>query len=166
TRYRRFFSPLSNLTDPQWRYLTEIDQDDHVAWGIVPLDRPDLIGVGVGRFITLEEDPHTAEFALLIRDEMQGEGYGTLLLAVLYWLAKQKGLKKLRGIVQPDNLVVQDWTRRLGGHPHLNDEGHYVVDIPLQGEIEDQSSHFFVLLNRLERGEVGPPDSESSEQPA
>lgn len=157
TRYRRFFAPIKNLSDNQWRYLTEIDQLNHVAWGIVPLDRPDLIGVGVGRFVRLDEEPEVAEIALVIRDEMQSLGYGTLLLAVLYWIARERGLKKLRGNIQPDNDAIREWLKKLGGSPYVNEEQMLVVDIPVSEEIPTTDIYLYDLIRRIELGDTKPP---------
>ena len=33
SRYARFFTPKTSLTDDELRYLTDIDQEDHVAIG-------------------------------------------------------------------------------------------------------------------------------------
>lgn len=161
TRYRRFFAPIKNLTDNQWRYLTQIDQIDHVAWGIVPVERPDLVGVGVGRFVRLEDEPDVAEIALIIRDEMQHFGYGTLLLAVLIWQARRRGLKTLRGIIHPDNDVMDAWTKKLGGKPYWNQDQLRVVDFQLNHAPSDPDPHLYELIQRLERGETGLPDSHS-----
>src|SRR3979411_1595327 len=32
SRYRRFFAPITQLSDEQLAYLTEIDYKDHFAW--------------------------------------------------------------------------------------------------------------------------------------
>ncbi|MGG7378434.1 hypothetical protein ACQ7B2_06635, partial [Escherichia coli] len=47
SRYLRFMSPLHGLSDRDLRYLTEVDQVDHIAWGAVDLGAPGRPGVGV-----------------------------------------------------------------------------------------------------------------------
>ena len=36
SRYLRFFAAISQLSEAQLRYLTEVDQVNHVAWGAHP----------------------------------------------------------------------------------------------------------------------------------
>jgi len=45
--------------------------------------RPDHPGIGVARFVRLEQDPGVAEFAITVIDEYQNRGLGTLLLKLL-----------------------------------------------------------------------------------
>jgi hypothetical protein len=51
SRYFRFFSPISSLTDEQLRYLTDVDFKDHFATVAMLPDQPGMPGVGVGRWV-------------------------------------------------------------------------------------------------------------------
>jgi RimJ/RimL family protein N-acetyltransferase len=106
SRRFRFLSPLHKLTDRQARELTEVDQRSHVAIAARDLSRPDQPGMGVARFVRLQEDPKTAEFAITVLDEYQHRGLGTLLLKTLLKAAQSLGLRKLRGYVLADNLAM------------------------------------------------------------
>ena len=52
SRYRRFFSPLPDLTGRQLDYLTRVDHHDHEA--LVALDADSGDGVAVARFVRVE----------------------------------------------------------------------------------------------------------------
>jgi len=61
TLYRRFFAPVTELSDSQLRFLTEVDQHDHVAWGVLDDDHPEIPGLGVARFVRLPDEPTAAQ---------------------------------------------------------------------------------------------------------
>ncbi|MGH2706432.1 MAG: hypothetical protein ACRDJ4_15495 [Actinomycetota bacterium] len=74
SRYRRFFSPIRELSEDQLRRLTEIDYVDHFAW---TARTPGGLGVGVSRYVRLAEDAGTAEVAVTVIHEYQDRGLGT-----------------------------------------------------------------------------------------
>ncbi|HZC99519.1 MAG TPA: N-acetyltransferase [Actinomycetes bacterium] len=80
SRYRRLMTPLEHLSDTQVRYLTEIDYVHHMAWVALDPTQPTQPGLGVARYIRLPDDPTTAEAAVTVIDEQQGNGIGTILL--------------------------------------------------------------------------------------
>ena len=104
--YFRFLTPMSKLSSIYLKYLTNIDQEDHVAWGAIDPAEPDFPGFGVGRFIRLPDSPETAEVALTIIDACQKKGLGTLLLGVLYLMAERNHVQKLQATVQAENKGV------------------------------------------------------------
>ena len=101
SRYRRFLSPLSRLTEEQLDYLTNVDFVDHVAWGaeIVETRR----GIGIGRWIRLPDEPDAAEAAVAVVDDFQGRGVGRALLQLLADSALERGVTKFRAEVLADN---------------------------------------------------------------
>src|SRR2546425_13125765 len=65
SRYRRFFSGISELSDETLRYLTEVDGKDHVAI-VATSTSPDLkheAGYGVARFVRRSDEPDVAAAA-------------------------------------------------------------------------------------------------------
>jgi RimJ/RimL family protein N-acetyltransferase len=109
SRYFRFFTPSPRLTEEQIRYFTEVDQQNHVAWLAVNPLLPNQPGLGIGRFVRQDDQHSAAEFALTVIDTAQRKGLGTAILAVLYVLAQERGVRALQGIVLPENRVVTDW---------------------------------------------------------
>ena len=84
SRYFRFFSLMGSLSGDQLRYLTEVDQVNHVAWIAVDPATPQQSGMGIARFICSPANPRTAEAAFAVIDAWQHKGLGTYLAGVLY----------------------------------------------------------------------------------
>jgi GNAT superfamily N-acetyltransferase len=98
SRYARFLAPKTTLTDDELRYLCEIDQEDHFALGAVREDgdgHGGPIGVGIARFIRLA-DGVTAEAAVAVADEYQGQGIGRLLFMRLCAAAAERGIERFQ----------------------------------------------------------------------
>jgi RimJ/RimL family protein N-acetyltransferase len=106
SRRFRFLSPVHKLSLEQVRELTEVDQHDHVAIAARDESRPDHPGIGVARFVRLEQDPSVAEFAITVIDEYQHRGLGTLLLQLLLKAAEALQVRTLRGFLLADNLTM------------------------------------------------------------
>jgi GNAT superfamily N-acetyltransferase len=102
SRYRRFMTPLEELDEAMLRQLTELDYVDHFAWLALLEDQPRQ-GVGVARYVRLDEEPGVAEAAVTVIDEYQGRGIGTLLLEALGAVALENGIGTLRGYVLEEN---------------------------------------------------------------
>jgi len=104
SRYARFLVPKAALTDAELRYLTEIDQVDHVAIGAADMNG---VGVGIARFVRLADPPTTAEAAITVADEYQRKGLGTLLLSRLCDAARQRGIERFRCEVLGSNTSMR-----------------------------------------------------------
>lgn len=113
SRYRRFLTPLSRLTDEQLDYLTNVDFTDHVAWGVETV--PDGIGIAIGRWIRLKDEPEVAEAAIAVLDSYQRQGIATALLQLLARSARERGVKALRAEVLADNEAVRGLLEKFEG---------------------------------------------------
>jgi len=98
SRHKRFFAGKHHLSKSELRYFTELDQVNHFALGVVALNHrgKELEGIGIGRFVRLENQAETAEVALTVIDRMQGNGVGRLLLTNLIAAAAERGVTKFR----------------------------------------------------------------------
>lgn len=98
SRYLRFFSQKESLSEAELSYLTECDQETHIAIGAAVLadDGSEGEGLGVARCICLPERPNTAEVAVAVVDKIQGQGLGRLLLSRLVAAARERGIARLR----------------------------------------------------------------------
>jgi RimJ/RimL family protein N-acetyltransferase len=112
SRYRRFLSPWDHLTAAQLRYLTEIDHHDHEA--LVAIDPRGGEGVGVARYVRDPERPDTAEVAVAVADDWQGQGVGTDLLRRLADRARDEGIARFTALVLADNTAVRHLLGDLG----------------------------------------------------
>jgi len=100
SRFARFGSGISRLSDAELRYLTEVDQVNHVAWGALIDDVP----AGVGRYILGEDG--VAEIAVTVVDEFQRRGLGRALFDALVASARASGIEEFRFSIQPWNRDV------------------------------------------------------------
>jgi GNAT superfamily N-acetyltransferase len=114
SRRFRFLSPIRKLSKYQLTSLVEVDQINHVAIGVKDIGRSGKPGIAVGRFVRMEEDPCTAEFAVTVIDEYQGRGLGTLLIDLLMEAARKRGIEFLRGFLLEDNHVMIRLLERAG----------------------------------------------------
>lgn len=103
SRRLRFASPVNRLSDAQLDYLTDFDQEDRIAWCAFEANGSKDVGVGLARYIRLEDEPEVAELAVTVVDAYQRRGLGTLLLRRLIGSAREHGIRTLRGYVLPDN---------------------------------------------------------------
>src|SRR6185503_7837813 len=76
SRYARFFTPKTTLSDEELRYLTDVDHENHLAIGAASERDRTLTGLGVARFIRFADRPETAEAAIAVADEVQRKGLG------------------------------------------------------------------------------------------
>ncbi|MEM8559572.1 MAG: GNAT family N-acetyltransferase [Bacteroidota bacterium] len=122
SRQLRFFAPVAQLSEAELRYLTDVDQVHHAAWGL--LDPDDATpGIGIGRFVRLPDKPDAAEFSLTVADAWQGTGAGRLLLALLLAHARRVDVRMLCGLVERDNDRVLRWMQRLGASSRASADG-------------------------------------------
>ena len=157
SRYRRFFSAVDELSSKALAYLTELDYDDHFAWGAIDLDDPLRPGVGVARYVRLTGDPTAAEVAVAVTDDHQRRGIGTLLLELVAISAREHGIERLVATVLSDNEPARALLRTLGATTRRAAgaggavEAEFPVPPPPEG-IRDTS--IFGLLRAAARGEV------------
>jgi GNAT superfamily N-acetyltransferase len=119
---RRFLAFKKRFTSAELRYLTEVDGWDHVALVVeLPLD-PVRRLVAVARYVRSEDDPESAEIAVVVLDEYQGMGLGTLLGEELARRARMRGVRRFTGTMANDNVPAGRLFTRLTDHL----ERHYV----------------------------------------
>lgn len=131
SRFRRFMAPVDALSAEQLAYLTEIDHFDHFAWVATLETSPDF-GIGVGRYVRLEEDPSIAEAAVTVLDEYQGRGLGTLIVGLLAATARMVGIERFRAYVLEENEPMLGLLRVLGAESGYDSSGVFRLDIPLR----------------------------------
>jgi acetyltransferase len=102
---RRFLAAKPRLSGPELRYLTEVDQRDHVALVAVREAEPDRIA-GVARCVRVAPGASTAEFAIVIGDEVQGLGLGTALTRALAEAAAAVGIERFSATALADNVAI------------------------------------------------------------
>jgi len=111
SRYRRFLSPMPELSGPMLRYLTEVDHHDHEA--IIALTTDGTL-VGVARSVRSRSDAEVAEAAVTVADDWQGRGLGTALLGLLADLAREEGITRFTALILATNRDMLDLLEGLG----------------------------------------------------
>jgi RimJ/RimL family protein N-acetyltransferase len=115
SRRQRFLAPTDRLTRSQLAYLTEVDQLDHQAWGVLSGGEP----IAVGRLIRL--DYEEAEVAITVVDAWQGKGIGEMLVRLLAVLACSAGISRLVFVSLPENLAIARLLDRFENVRHYED---------------------------------------------
>lgn len=138
SRHQRFLGGVPELTDEIVTYLTRVDGDRHVAI-VAGTDSHDLkteVGLGVARFVRLEDDPSVAEAAITVVDDAQGKGVGRLLLTALARIALARGVRTFRGEVLADNARMRHLLEEVGASTRMADGQTLVFDVPIQEPLE------------------------------
>lgn len=121
TRYRRFMTSKPYLSSADAMYLADIDGCDHYALVATFADRGDddeeAPIIGVARFVRSPEDSATAEFAIVVGDEWQGEGVGRELMGRLVDAAVTRGVLRFQATMLADNLAIQRLSERFAVGP-------------------------------------------------
>ena len=137
SRFRRFGTSVSDLSDRQLDYLTHIDHVDHMAWIALDPNAPGTPGLGVARYVRLEDEPGVAEAAVVVADDVQGLGLGTILLGLLGVSAIDNGIGAFRAYVLVENRLMLGILREMGGTVTLEEPGMYRMDLPLHEDPDE-----------------------------
>jgi acetyltransferase len=106
----RFFSPLRSLPANLLARLTQIDYDRDMAF--VMLDKDDEL-MGVAHFSS-DPDMQRAEYAVLVRSDLKGQGIGRALMLCVIAYGKQVGVGEIFGDVLEENAMMISLCRELG----------------------------------------------------
>jgi GNAT superfamily N-acetyltransferase len=127
SRYRRFFSSVSNLSERQLDYLTDVDHHDHEA--LIAFDPESGEAIGVARFV--RTNGTVAEPAIVVVDDYQGRGVARRLLDELADRAREEGIDCFVAPVLSQNTGAIRLFEQLGD-ASVRHEGHEVeLTIPL-----------------------------------
>jgi RimJ/RimL family protein N-acetyltransferase len=124
---RRFLAPKVHFSAAELRYLTEVDGHDHVAIVVERESAPGTV-VGVARYVRLDDDPDTAEAAIVVADFLQGKGLGTALAQALANEAVKHGVRRFTALMLGDNRPAQRLMTRLTDRLELHYDGVGAVD--------------------------------------
>lgn len=109
SRYSRFMGAVS-MTDALLDYLTQVDQQRHVAIGAALGAQ----GVGIGRFIRNDAPSTVAELAITVVPSMRGFDLGAMLYHELRRAAKLRGVSHFRAEVLANNVPMRRLLTRVG----------------------------------------------------
>ena len=109
TAFRRFLSPKVSFSAAELRYLTEVDQVDHIA--LVAVDATDGKLIAVARCVRVSDD--TAELAIVVGDPWQRMGLGRRMIALL---AERADVARFSGTMLATNRGAVKLMRGFGTH--------------------------------------------------
>ncbi|HYD08748.1 MAG TPA: GNAT family N-acetyltransferase [Acidimicrobiales bacterium] len=128
TMYRRFFS-LPRVDD---RLLDLVAWADHRCQeSIVALDGDDV--VGLASYERCQCDDGAADVAIVVGDDWQHHGLGTVLMRVLGGVAHRRGVDRFTASMLADNRPVVDFVHRTAPTARLRFDGggELSMDLPL-----------------------------------
>ena len=110
----RFFRPVRRLPDAEMARLTHIDYQREMAFIASRGDdgeRPETLGV-----VRVVSDPAgaRAEFAIVVRSDLKGQGLGTALMAKMIRYCRSRGMVEIFGHVLRDNGPMLALAERFG----------------------------------------------------
>ena len=126
TLFYRLMTPLKFLPPHLLDRLMDIDYDRRMAFVA------SAVPEGCERFVALArygetDSPDTVELGITVSDRWQRTGIARLLIAVLLRFAQWRGIRKVEGIVLPDNLPMIELAKALGFHAAHDYAQHLVV---------------------------------------
>jgi RimJ/RimL family protein N-acetyltransferase len=116
--FQRFMSPKVSFSQAELRYLTEVDQHDHIALVAVDADHPSRL-IAVARCVRVA--PDTADIAVVVGDPWQGMGLGRRLADEVARRARATGVERIAGTMLADNRAAFRLMRGIG-FPFEHDE--------------------------------------------
>jgi RimJ/RimL family protein N-acetyltransferase len=128
---RRFLTLKRKFSRAELRYLTEVNGRDHVA--LVAEYPGDAVRrlIAVARFVRLSDDPGAAEVAIVVADDWQRRGLGTLLTGQLAERASEAGIVRFTATIGSDNLPALKLMRRLTTKVQGQHAGYGVSELVL-----------------------------------
>jgi len=100
--YRRFISKRQDMPHERLQEFAVIDYTEEMIILAVTGEGETEAIIGIAQY-GIDNTTHTAEVAVVVRDEYQGKGIGTELLSYVTYLAKRQGLLGFTAEVLVDN---------------------------------------------------------------
>lgn len=107
----RFFAPRKEFGHGFAARLTQIDYDREMALVAFEPDSSDILGI-----VRLISDPdnETAEFAVMVRSDLQGVGLGYCLMQRILDYARERGVGSVSGEILAENRTMLQMAAKLG----------------------------------------------------
>jgi len=108
----RFLAQRKEFPDEMLKRLTQLDYDREIAF-VALQETGELAAIGR---LSADPDHEKAEYALLVRTDLQGHGLGWALLQHLIDYARADGLERIEGIILANNTRMLSMCRQFGFH--------------------------------------------------
>jgi RimJ/RimL family protein N-acetyltransferase len=136
SRYRRFLSPVPQLTQSMLNFMTSVDGVNHRAWAVVIDEPAGPIPAGVVRWVRSSKDPAVADMAVTVIDDYQGRGLGGLLQDVAVLDAFAHGVERFEGVVLGENIASRRMLARGGARLRPDGGGVLAFTLDLGHRVE------------------------------
>jgi acetyltransferase len=123
--YLRFHAPLRELSLERLIRFTQIDYDREMAFVAIDMQADAEEIHGIARY-TREPDGESCEFGIVVEDAWHGRGLGGALLTALEAAARERGLRRMTGLVMAENDAMARLMTSRGFEPH-SDAGDATV---------------------------------------
>lgn len=107
----RFLAPKKEFSHAFIARFTQIDYNRAMAFVALDPDEAELLGVAR---LSANPDYESAEYAIVVRSDLKGQGLGWALMSQLIDYARAEGLKELYGDVLRANTGMLSMCRQLG----------------------------------------------------
>lgn len=136
-RYKRYFGEVPTFSHEQLARLTQIDYDREMAFiATAPLANGNWETLGVVRAV-MDPDNIEAEFAIVVRSDMKGQGLGKKLLIKITDYCREHKTQLLTGITMLENNDMAGLAKKLGFSVRRDfEEGHINMWLDLTATAE------------------------------
>lgn len=111
----RFFEAPHTLSHDEPARMTQIISEREMAFVVIDTAAPaGPRTLGVARLVCSDPDNVEAEFAVMVRSELKGQGLGRVLMQALLDYAAARGTQRIVGYVLRENRAMLALTRSLG----------------------------------------------------
>ena len=124
----RFFAPVKEFSHEFIARFTQLDYARAMAF--IAIEQASGKMLGVVR-VHADSDYNSAEYAILVRSDLKGQGLGWQLMQLIIEYARAEGLKSIRGQVLPENAMMLEMCRSLGFGIATDPEDHCLLTVTL-----------------------------------
>jgi acetyltransferase len=113
-RYKRYFSQRGKMSHEEMATLTQIDYEREMAFIAVRFDELNEQETLAVVNASVDSDNIDAEFAMVVRSDLQGLGLGKILLQKIIKYQQAKGTTYLTGMTMLSNVGMANLSKKLG----------------------------------------------------
>jgi acetyltransferase len=128
--YLRFLSPMHNLPENLVYQFTHVDYEkDFGLVALINIGNSTAI-IGVGRYASYQER-EWPELAVVVRDDWQGKGLGSILLVRVINIGRENGFSRFGATIDPENQIILNIFKRSGYKYKIyhREQGVYYIEI-------------------------------------
>jgi acetyltransferase len=115
TVYLRFFETFKQLSDKQATYFANVDYHDSMALVAEVMEAGEDSIIAVARYDMLSDsEPGAAESAIVVRDDYQNRGLGTIIMIRLLNYAREHGVTSFLATIHASNARIMNFVKRSG----------------------------------------------------